>query len=292
MWRVQGNWLGLAAALLVASGCAKIPKAQLNAYVSTVGEAEQAGRTVLSDWRSARAELERRESVIKSDGAPATPFPLERPMPPAGQALLSAEDTRELAWGAIAEYTTVLARLNAGESVGEVKQTTGRLFDLATRLAGGAFPGGGAAAELLKEFAGRIEEARLAKEFKTAVQAGAPVLKKIISDVLLEDIRDHYRLRAVLASEDYAAVELDEALDDEGKALKRIRIQDETKAFAGTLDAYEALLRKTYATLTAMEHSMNQPIDFAEEANRLLDIATSLKQQFEAYQNARRESRG
>src|SRR5688572_27472848 len=94
----DGKWLGLAAAFLVACGCAKIPKAQLNAYVSTVGEAEQAGRTVLSDWRSARAEFERRESVNNSDGGPATPFPLERPIPPAGQALLSAEDTRELAW--------------------------------------------------------------------------------------------------------------------------------------------------------------------------------------------------
>lgn len=292
LWRRDGKWLGLAAALLMVCGCAKIPKAQLNAYVSTVGEAEQAGRTVLSDWRSARAEFERRESVNKSEGASTAPFPLERPIPPAGQALLSAEDTRELAWEAIAEYTTVLAKLNAGESVGEVKQTAGRLFDLAVRLAGGAFPGGGAAAELLKEFAGKIEEARLAKEFKTAVQAGAPILKRIISDVLLADIQDHYRLRASLASEDFAAIELDESLDDEGKALKRIRIQDETKAFTATLDAYEALLRKTYATLTAMEQSMNRPIDFAEEANRLLDIAMSLKQQFEAYQNARREARG
>jgi hypothetical protein len=217
---------------------------------------------------------------------------LERPLAIAVVgAALSAEDARSLAWEVIAEYTAVLARLNAGESVKEVKQTTGRLFDLATTIAGSSFPGGGALVALLQNVAGDIEKARLAAEFKKAVLTGAPMVRAIISQVLLEDIQDHYRLRATLASEDYAAVQFEPNLDAEGKKIKQARILDESKAFAGTLDAYEALLRRTNASLEAMERATNRPIDFTTEANRLLDIASDLKRQWAAYEDARREGR-
>src|SRR5688572_11971750 len=118
----------LALVVLLACGCAGIPKEPLNAYVSSVGEAKEAGQTLLTDWRSARAEFERREGVKKTNSPVLLEFPAERRSTLPGAQVLSAEDTRALAWEAIAEYTAVLARLNAGESVAEVKKTTGRLF--------------------------------------------------------------------------------------------------------------------------------------------------------------------
>ncbi len=280
----------LAAGLLC--GCAGIPKDQLNAYVGSVGEAKQAGQTLLADWRSARAESDRRVSPPAVAGVSISPIRVERVRAiSGGVGSLSAEDTRSLAWDAIGEYTAVLARLNAGESVDDVKKTTGRLFDLGTKIAGSAVPGGDALVTLLKELAGHLEQARLAAEFKKSIRAGAPIIRKIINEVFLEDISDHYRLRATLVLEDLAAVDLETNLDADAKRIKKARISDEWKAFEGSLNAFEALLNKTSASLVALEQTVNQPIDFAIEANRLLDIASKLKQQWTAYENARREAR-
>ena len=287
--QVRFRMMILGAALALLCGCAGIPRQQLDNYVSSVAEANQASQNILADWRSARAESDRRANVQQPA---ATPIPLVRPAPPgAGRLALSSEDTRALAWEVIAEYTATLARLNAGESVTEVKQTAGRLFDLATRISGSAFPGGGEIVALLQSLVGAIEQARLAAEFKKAVLAGAPILHKIIDQVLLLDIKDHYTLRATISAEDHAAVEVEANLSAEDRRLQQARIEDEFKAFAATLDAYEVLLRQTDASLREMERAVSKPVDFSSEANRLLDITTVLKRQWAAYQNARSEGR-
>jgi len=195
-----------------------------------------------------------------------------------------------LAWEAIAEYTAVLARLNAGESVDEVKQTTGRLFGLATSIAGSVFPGADTLGPILQELAGRIEQARTAAEFKKAVHKGAPIVTRIIAEVLLKDVNSHYTLRASLANEDLAHIEI-ENLSKEDARTKKARIMDEAKAFSDALDAYAALLSKTKLSLEALEKALDQPIDFAAEANRLLELSFSLKQHWAAYENARKEAR-
>jgi len=282
------RWMLLPAVLSLVCGCASIPTESLNAYVGSVGEARQAGQTLLADWRSARAESDRRTSVANQ---PTELIPLVRTNAASAGNILSSEDVRALAWEAIAEYTAVLARLNAGESVSDVKQTTGRLFALASNIAGSAVPGGGALVTLLQELAGHIEQARLAAEFKKAVRAGAPIVRRIINEVLLPDINSHYGLRATLTGEDYAAVLVEDDLDADGKKLKQARILDEFNAFKGSLDAYEALLVKTGKSLEAMESAVDRPIDFAVEANALLDLTTNLKQHWTAYENARREGR-
>ena len=139
--------------------------------------------------------------------------------------------------------------------------------------------------------AGQIEQARTVAEFKKAVRKGAPIIAKIISEVLLEDVNSHYTLRATLANEDLAHVDLENNLDNDGKKVKKARIIDESKAFSEALDSYAALLSKTKLSLDAMERAVDQPIDFADTANRLLNLSSSLKQHWAAYENARREAR-
>lgn len=279
--------------VLLVSACAQIPEAELKAYTDAVTAAKTSGETLITNWQAAKAESDRRAAVANPppDASFNNAISLEWQSAVEAENPLTAAQVRLLAWEAIAEYTTILARLNAGESVETVKSSAGRLFELGTKIAGGAFPGAGSILEIVKKLAAQIEKARLAAEFTKAVKAGAPILRRVITDGFIADIANHYSLRATLAEEDRAAVELESDLSVEEKRLKQQRILDEIASLKGALDAYEILLVRMNASITDLENAVDKPIEFSVEANRILDIAFTFKQHWTAYENARREAR-
>ena len=283
----------ITAVVLLVSACAQIPEAELTAYTDAVTAAKTAGETLTADWQAARAEFDRREAVLSPppDASSSDAISLEWQSVLEAQVTLTAAQVRLLAWEAIAEYTIVLARLNAGESVETVKNTAGRLFELGTSIAGGAFPGAGPALAIVKELGAQIERMRLAAEFAEAVKAGAPILRDVVTKVFIADISDHYGLRATLAEEDRAAVVLESTLTADEKRLKQQRILDENTSLKGALSAYEILLGRLNGSITNLENAVDKPIEFSVQANRILDIAFTLKQHWTAYENARREAR-
>jgi hypothetical protein len=288
-WRKRAGLIVAAAAsvLVVLGGCAGIPQQELNAYVASVGEAKKTGQTMLADWRSARAEFERREA--KPTEEPKAPIALE--LPPPADGALSAEDAREYAWEAIALYTETLARLNAGESVEDVRKVTGRLVTIATRIAGSAVPGISELGSLLQDVVAELERARLAAEFKKGVQKGAPIIQRMIREVFIPDANSHYTLRAALASEDHGALEVADGIDDEEKRLRQTRIVDETKSLAASIVAYRQLLMQTDRALEELRVAVEKPVDLAAQTDRLLDLALRAKRHWQAYENAKREGR-
>jgi len=288
--------LVLVSVLLLASGCAAIPQAELTAYTTAVNAARDAGQTVTQDWQAARSEFERRESV----GKPPPPvslsgIPLAWTPPTPNGTPANAEQVRLMAWQAIADYTAILAALNAGESVDAVKASTGRLVTLVDKVASGAgsaIPGIGALGTLFKELASELEKARLSAEFKKAIKSGAPKVRDMLK-VFREDTIDHYRLRAVLAEEDYTRIKgkAQTTADPDELKLKLSRIKDEMDEFRKGLAEYVRLLDQTDRSIVALTQAVDKPIDFAEQTSRLLGISIVLKQHWGAYQNARRDNR-
>ena len=287
--------LVLFSVLLIAAGCAAIPQTELTAYTTAVNAARDAGQAITQDWQAARSESDRRE-LVRNPPPVVSPsaIPLAWTPPTSEGTPPSAEQVRLMAWQAIADYTAILAALNAGESVDAVKASTGRLVTLVGKVAAvssSAIPGIGALGTLFKEFAGELEKARLAAEFKKAIKSGAPKVRAMLK-VFRDDTIDHYRLRAALANQDYARIghEAQTAANGELK-LKQSRIKDEIDEFRKSLAEYVRLLDQTDRSIVALTQAVDRPIDFADQTNRLLDISIVLKQHWGAYQNARRENK-
>lgn len=278
--------------LLIAAGCAAIPQAELTAYTTAINAARDAGQAITQDWQAARSEFERRETVRNPPPAVSPPpIPLTWIPPTPNGTPPNAEQVRLMAWQAIADYTAILAVLNAGESVDAVKASTGRLVTLVGKVgsvAGSTIPGIGALGNLFKEFAGELEKARLAAEFKKAIKSGVPMVRAMLQ-VFRQDTTDHYRLRAALASEDYARI--DQTVTSDELKLKQSRIRDEINEFRKGLAEYVRLLDQTDRSIVALKQAADKPIDFADQTNRLLNISIVLRQHWGAYQNARRENK-
>jgi hypothetical protein len=278
---------------LFLSACTSIPQAELQAFTDAVTAAKNTSETIVADWQAAKSEFQRRQEARKPPppvtAANAQPFPFERTPISARTNVIDPGDARLLAWEAIGEYTNTLARLNAGESVDTVKKTSGRLFEIGLKISGCAIPGSDALVAILQELSGMLEKARLAAEFNKAIKAGTPVIIRIIDQILLPDIQDHYRLRAVLASDDNVGVVMDASLSPEDKRLKQKRIADQFAAFGAAMDSYESLLIKTKATISAMETPNRSPDALMSDANNLLDTMMALKKNWAAFQSARTE---
>lgn len=282
-----------ALALLALASCASIPQGELASYTAAVSQARQAGEPLIADFQAASAELARREAARTPAAArPALPFPVEYAPPEMLGRPTSPTTVRLLAWEAIAEYNTALARLAGGESADDVKSSATRLFDVAGKIAatagGAAIPGGEAILGAARELAGRIEQARLAAEFKKAIQGGAPVVRKMLG-VFRDDTRPHYTLRATLAAADYERVDLEPGLSPRDKETKRQRLKAEIDQLRASLDTFVRLLDQTDAGLAVLERAVDRPVDLSVQAGRLLDLSLELKQYWQAYQNARIE---
>jgi hypothetical protein len=287
LWMITG----LALMVIFASGCASIPHQELDAYASAVSAAREAGVLMTEDWQAARAEHERRIAAKNPSPPPAPPDPIPLTWsPPAGSTTaLTAEKVRLLAWETIGEYTAVLAALNAGESVENVRSSADRLYGVVGRFArasGSSVPGGEAFVALLQKLAELLENARLAAEFEKAVRGGAPIVREMLT-VFRRDAADHALLRATLAASDYERVDLEPDLTAEERRAKKARIKAAHDAFRKSLDQYVRLIDQTGDNLYELERAVDQPIDFVAETNRMLDIALDLRQHWSAYQNAK-----
>jgi len=107
--------------------------------------------------------------------------------------------------------------------------------------------------------------------------------------VFINDAESHYQLRASLAASDYERVDLEDSLSDKEKRIKKARIKASIEALDKSLKNYVLLIDHTLENLEAMEDALDRPINYRSEANRMLDIALTLKQHWIAYQNARSE---
>ena len=273
-------------ALMAGSGCDSIPREALNAYVSAFNEARTAGELLTADFAAAKAEFERRDAA----GKPAAPAPVAPaiPMiyvpPPSAAEPPTATEARLLTWEAISLYNAALAALSVGESEEKLKATTERLGQTIGRLAnaaGRSIPGLDKiipAAELfLKEF----EAARRSGEFARAIAAGGPPIRSMLA-VMIDDVSDHYRLRAALANEDLTD------LDDDAK-IERARIMDAIAELRTTMDQFVILARKCDAALAKLQASPRTPVDFTAQTNEMLALAITLKGHWQAYKAARIE---
>ncbi len=292
--RIQRTFLLLAFLLLAA--CGSIPQQELAAYTDAVTAARTSGEQMTQDWIAARAELTRREVAKKpppKTPAPTFAIPIRWTPPVSDTTPPTAAQVRLMAWQVIADYTAILAALNAGKSIDTVKESTGNLINLvekAASAAGSAIPGASAIVPLFKELAGQLEQARLNGEFKKAINKGTPILRKILT-VFRKDAASHYQLRAALANEDYVRVEREAGkskAEQKKMRLQQLRIKAEMDEFRNSLNAYYTLLDQTGQSIDALIKATNKPIDFKSEAVRILDTANTLKTHWVAYQNARR----
>lgn len=300
--RIQRTFLFLAFLLL--SACGSIPQQELADYTEAVTAARTAGEQMTQDWIAARAEIERRTAAKAPPPTiqpPAFAFPIRWTPPVSDTPPLTAEQVRLMAWQVIADYTDILAALNAGKSIDAVKESTGNLINLVEKVAnvaGSAIPAGNAIVPLFKELAGQMEQARLTGEFKKAIKKGTPILAKILA-VFRNDAVSHYQLRAALANEDYERIAYEAGKTEVGRSkagqkkvrLQQLRVKAEIDEFRNSLNAYYTLLDRTGQSIDALIKATDKPIDFNSEAVRILNTANTLKTHWVAYQNARSEQK-
>lgn len=285
-------------ALFLLTACGSIPERELNNFTAAVNTAQTAGVEMTEDWTAARAESSRRKAAKNAGAAQLSPaFSLQATWTPSSSnaTVLTAEKVRILAWETIVEYASILAALNAGESIEKVRATTGRLLNIVdkfTSVASASVPGAKAFIDLFKELAGQLEKARLTAEFKKAIKGGASIVRKI-SRVLQNDTRDHFTLRWTLSEADYNRVDLipSKVMSDADKRAKKLRQKEEHEDFIKSLDAYVILLSDIDKSLRALEVAVDKPIDLVSQTNQILDAAASLKLHWSAYRNARAEAK-
>ena len=270
--------------------CATIPQAELTSYRAAFDEARSAGESLILDFDAARAENNRRlEAMTPPPEEPPPVIPNTYTPPQLEISTITDTKVRLLLWQAIHDYNLALAALASGESAEEVQATAGQLAGVVSRLAeagGRVIPGAGALTALAQEIAGQLENARTAEEFRTAVQGGTPIVRKLLENCLT-DARTHYGVRARLAELDYRRVEFETNLDDTAKNLKRARIKATMDEFRLTIDNYFRLINQMDRSLVTLQTAVDRPRDFEAEATRIVDVVLDLKQHWAAYQDAR-----
>ncbi len=201
----------LIALALVLGACSQIPVSELTQYRAAFGQVEETSESVLVEFDQAleqsRSIVAVRETEAAEEGAArVAPYPIEfkeflkQLGPPDGRDI----ETRRRALRVVAQYNDVLTQLAEGKSVESVRASAGGLVQglgkFVVAASGAAIPGLSALTSLAETLAAQIEKARLRAEFEKAVRDGAPLVDGIL-DAFIEDASDHYKLRAVIASE-------------------------------------------------------------------------------------------
>lgn len=189
----------LLASVLLLAACTSIPNAELSQYRAAFAEANAAKDEVLVNFDAAISEATLFVEESSEQVENTSPFPSSLNDGPSGP---DATKARRAAWRVIERYNATLADLAEGKSDKEVRSAVGgfgnsigKFIQAAT---GAAIPGFGAIIETAQTIAGKVEEARRAKEFKRAVRLGGPLVQKIL-DALYEDANDHYTIKWGLA---------------------------------------------------------------------------------------------
>ncbi len=217
------SYLGLVAVgivVLLAAGCAQIPRQELSQYRAAFGEVEAASVDILIDYAEVLEESREFAAAPATGGVGAHVFSDE--LNRFGDSQSEDVEVRRLALRTIGKFNNVLVTLAEGKSIESV-QTTAEGFMQALgkfigSVGGGMGPGFGAVMGPLKTLAAEMEKARLREEFEAAVRSGAPIVNEILS-ALIADREDHLLLRQAQAN------------------LRQLEIVDEISTSAGNVIA-------------------------------------------------------
>jgi len=201
--------LAVGVLVLLLGACAQIPTAEFEQYKAAFNAVEQTSTDILVNYDQTLGRA--RQLVATRMKAPEgtqveNPYPIE--FDEFLRKLGSDEghdiDVRRKALQVVDRYNAVLTQLAEGKSVDEVQTAAGELVTglgkFVEAAAGSAVPGLPAVVSLAQTFAAQLEKARLQREFKKAVEDGAPVIDQIL-DLFMADTADHYKLNAGMAQE-------------------------------------------------------------------------------------------
>ena len=194
---------------LILAACAQIPAAEFGQYQKAFSAVEQTSTDILVnfDQTLTRARLLVATRTKAPEGAQVeNPYPIEFDdfLRKLGSDDGHDIDMRREALQVVGRYNAVLMQLAEGKSADDVQTAAGELVTgigkFVEAAAGSAVPGLPAVVSLAQTFAAQLEKARLQREFKKAVEDGAPVIDQILG-LFMADTADHYKLNAGMAQE-------------------------------------------------------------------------------------------
>src|SRR5262249_54493539 len=178
--------LAVGVLVLLLGACAQIPTAEFAQYKNAFSAVEQTSTDILVNYDQtlARARLLVATRAKAPEGTPIeNPYPIEFDD---FLRKLGSDEGHDIdmrgrkALQGVARYNAVLTQLAEGKSVDEVQTAAGELVTGLAKFveaaAGSAVPGLPAVVSLAQTFAAQLEKARLQREFKKAVEDGAPVI--------------------------------------------------------------------------------------------------------------------
>jgi hypothetical protein len=192
---------------LAGAGCAQIPTQELTQYRSAFGQVQQASEEILVDFADATEKAEKRLADEKRE-AEKRAAPQVKPealfstqLEDASGRQPSAVEVRRLALRTIDKFNNVLTTLAEGKSVDAVKTTADGFVQSAGKFvaaAGSSVPGLASISSLVQTLAGEFEKARLREQFEQAVRRGAPIIDRMLAELIAER-KEHLELRRVEA---------------------------------------------------------------------------------------------
>lgn len=181
-------------AAALAAGCAQIPSHELAQYRNAFAEVQRTSEVILVDFADAKEKAEKSKAP---PAGPATPFPTQ--LEAGGARQPNAIEVRRTTLRTIDKFNNVLVTLAEGKSVEAVKTSADGFVQAANRFvaaaAGATVPGISAVTGLVQTLAGEFEKARLREEFEKAVRQGAPIIDRMLVELIAER-ENHLELRA------------------------------------------------------------------------------------------------
>ena len=189
--------VSLYATVLLASGCASIPKREFVAYTQAFDEAKVATEQLILNMDIAKgiaSEVEKRASNSN------TPFPLEIQLRgiPYSTPKIDEVAARRLALEVIVRYNSVLMALAEGKKREEIKSS---ISSLAQGLSTVANLGSNVslplnmATSLISTIVGKLQDAHNRAQFEAAIKEASPIITEIL-DLFRKDAEDVYRIFA------------------------------------------------------------------------------------------------
>jgi hypothetical protein len=184
---------------LLVSGCSTIPTQELSQYRNAFAQVQTASEDILIDF----AEVKEKAEKSKAAAEPAMSQYFSTSLDDGREKQPDDIEVRRTALRTINTFNNVLMTLAEGKSVETVRGAAGGFVAAAgnfiTKAAGSAVPGLEAITEGIKTLAGEFEKARLREEFEKAVRTGAPVIDKMLAELIAERV-EHISLRAAEAN--------------------------------------------------------------------------------------------
>lgn len=277
--------------VLLVAGCKQIPRQELSQYRAAFAEVEKTSIDILIDfaealeWTNAQIESGDDQAPAGSPALGAHVFSDE--LNSFDHAQLEHVEVRRLALRTIDRFNNVLVTLAEGKSIESVQNTAGGFIQAASKFietaGGNAVPGLSAVTGLVKTIVGQMEQARLRKEFEEAVRDGAPIINRMLAELIAER-SEHLDMRgdqATLRQVDLAAEITDGArrvialFDDRDAPEDAAAERDSAAAAAAAAPADAELAAAADAAEAAAANADPRP-DLEESLNGALEPAKLL----------------